>query len=358
VAANRHDPLAGAERRDSGTGGFSLYGESAIGFLQDLNSESTRQSMGLAGSVPDDVRVVQLRVHDGDDASCFNLNRAQRPRLLGIEPNELLRRGAFGFAEAAEKSRLTEAWSLLDLDLGENVVPAVGDYPTIVWALGKSLGDDLEYVDEKGQTFRLRLVGMLNGSILQGSLLISEEQFTKCFPSEDGYRTYLIDTPEDTAAEVAETLSFAMRDYGLALVPARQRLADFSTVEHTYLSIFQMLGGLGLIFGSIGLGLVVLRNLLDRRGELGMLRAVGFDKATLTRVVFYEHWGLMLCGLACGLAAALMAVGPALRSGGSQVPYFSLAMMVLAIALSGAVWVWLATKVAMGAKILEALRNE
>ncbi|UCG56968.1 MAG: ABC transporter permease [Phycisphaerales bacterium] len=358
VAANRHDPLAGSDRRDSGTGGFSLFGESAIGFLQDLNGESTRQSMGLADHLPDDVSVVQLKVHDGDDASCFNLNRAQRPRLLGVEPEKLLTRGAFGFADVADKSRLKEAWSLLDLDLGENVVPAVGDYPTVVWALGKSLGDDLEYVDEKGQTFRLRLVGMINGSILQGSLLISAPQFTKRYPSEDGYRMYLIDTPEDTAAEAAEKLSFAMRDFGLALVPAKQRLADFSTVEHTYLSIFQMLGGLGLVLGSIGLGLVVLRNLLDRRGELGMLRAVGFDKATLARVVFYEHWGLMLYGLACGSAAALMAVGPALRSGGSRVPYLSLATMVLAIALSGALWVWLAAKVAMGPKILEALRSE
>lgn len=358
VAANKHDPLANAAKRDSGTGGFSLYGESAIGFLHDLNTRSTRQSMGLGDAALDEVRVVQLRVHEGDDASCFNLNRAQRPRLLGVEPEKLLRRGAFGFADAADGARLQEAWSLLDLDLGQDVVPAVGDYPTIVWALGKSLGDDLEYVDEKGQTFRLRLVGMLNSSILQGSLLMSEEQFIKRFPSEDGYRAYLIDAPEDMAADAAEKLSFAMRDYGLALESAKQRLASFSAVEHTYLSIFQMLGGLGLVFGSIGLGLVVLRNLLDRRGELGMLRAVGFNKATLTKVVFYEHWGLMLFGLACGLVAALMAVTPALSSGGSQVPYLSLVMTVFAIALSGAVWVWLATKLALRAKILDALRNE
>jgi ABC-type lipoprotein release transport system permease subunit len=73
VGANKHDPLAHAERRDSGTGGFALFGESSIGVLDDLNSVSGRKSLGLEKEEFEDVKIVQLRVHDGDDASCFNL---------------------------------------------------------------------------------------------------------------------------------------------------------------------------------------------------------------------------------------------------------------------------------------------
>jgi len=382
VGANRHNPLAQAQRRDSGTGGFTLFGESTISILYDLNSPSGRQSMGLdtdvlgfrkAGSLQD-VQIVQLRVHDGDDASCLNLNRAQMPQLLGLQPDQLQKRGSFTFTKTIKtqdtrhktqdprpKSEVwspESGWDLLSENLGEHVVPAVGDYATVYWALGKSVGDELAYIDEKGRRFRLRLVGMLKNSILQGSLLISEDEFIKRFPSEDGYRVLLIDAPQDRTEAVAGELSVRLRDFGLALTPTIQRLAEFNAVENTYLSIFQLLGGLGLILASVGLGLVVLRNVLERRGELAMLQAVGFEKAELKRMVFYEHGGLLMGGLACGIIAAMVAVSPALKSPGAQIPYFSLVLTIAAIAISGIVWIWIATTFALSGKMLDALRNE
>jgi hypothetical protein len=380
VGANRHSPLAQAQRRDSGTGGFSLCGESAIGILHDLNSESGRQSVGLADSELEGVRIVQLRVNDGDDASCLNLNRAQRPRLLGVQPSQLQMRGAFMFTQARRRpppeqadtseganssrrrpepqSERKDGWNLLNNNYGEDVVPAIGDYQTIIWALGKSIGDELEYTDEKGRGFRLRLVGMLKNSILQGSLLIAEDEFVRRFPSEDGYRIFLVDVASDKAGAVAGIISTRLRDFGLALTPATQRLEEFSAVENTYLSIFQLLGGLGLILGSVGLGVVVLRNVLERRGELAMLRAVGFDKAALKRMVFYEHAGLLLCGLACGVVAGLVAVWPALKSTAWQVPYSSLLLTIAAIGISGVVWIRIASNFALSGEMLDALRNE
>ncbi|GAI56482.1 unnamed protein product, partial [marine sediment metagenome] len=226
-----HNPLAQAQRRDSGTGGFTLFGESAIGILYNLNSQPGQQSMGLDADVLQGVQMVQLRVHDGDDASCLNLNRAQTPRLLGLQPGQLQRRGSFTFTETIESAEKEQAWDLLNPGapgLGENVVPAVGDYATIYWALGKSVGDELDYIDEKGRKFRLRIVGMLKNSILQGSLLISEDEFVSRFPSEDGYRMFLIDTPENRAEYVAGELSARLMDFGLTLTPATQRLAQFN----------------------------------------------------------------------------------------------------------------------------------
>ncbi|MBW7992154.1 MAG: ABC transporter permease [Planctomycetes bacterium] len=358
VGANRHNPLAEAHKRDSGTGGFTLLGESSISILHDLSSPSGRQSMSLDDNVMEGVQIVQLRIHEGDDASCLNLNRAQMPQLLALQPNRLQQRGSFAFTKTIESDNGNKLWDLLNENLGDNVVPAVGDYATMYWALGKSVGDELDYIDEKGVKFRLRLVGMLKNSILQGSLIISEDAFIKRFPSEDGYRLLLIDAPQEKTEAVADLLSARMRDYGLALTPTTQRLAEFSAVENTYLSIFQLLGGLGLILGSLGLGLVVLRNVLERRGELAMLQAVGFDKTALKRMVFYEHGGLMVGGLACGIIASLVAVSPALKSPGAQIPYFSLVFTIAAIAASGLVWIRVATAFALSGKMLEALRNE
>jgi putative ABC transport system permease protein len=358
VGANRQDPTARAGQRHSGTGGFALYGESAIPVLYDLNTESGKKSLRLEPNELQSIEAVQMRVYEGDNASCLNLNRAQNPRLLGVDPEQLQKRDAFAFRETIDGAATEDAWRLLQRFKDPEVVPAIGDYPTIIWSLGKAVGDEIEYIDENGRKFRVRIVAMLESSILQGSLLISEDRFVDHFPSEEGYEVFLFDVPEGKAEQVSRKLAARLQDYGLALVSAEKRLQKFSAVQNTYLSIFQLLGGLGLVLGTIGLGLVVLRNILERRGELAMLKAVGFTKAKITRMVFYEHWGLLLAGLLFGLIAALLAVKPALASGGGRVPYVSLILVVAAIAVSGILWIRVATALALRGEMLDALRNE
>jgi hypothetical protein len=355
VGANRHDPLAEPQSRTSGTGGFALYGESAIGILYDLNSQAGRKELRLADNTLVDTGTVPFRLREGDDASCLNLNRAQQPRLLGVQWQALKKRDAFTFVAESVKGK---GWALLRAGADEGFVPAVGDEPTVKWALGKKVGDELEYTDETGRPFRVRIVGMLGSSVLQGSLVIAENEFTARYPSVDGYQVFLIDAPADRTDAVAQELSSGLRDYGLMVTPTKERLAVFGAVENTYLSIFAVLGSLGLVLGSIGLGLVVLRNMLERRGELAMLRAVGFDKRRLIRMVFYEHWPLCLMGLGWGVIAAVVAVIPALQSRGGQVPLVGLLVTIGAIGLSGAVWVWLAGTLALRGALLDALRHE
>ncbi|MEO1999253.1 MAG: hypothetical protein ABGZ17_28745, partial [Planctomycetaceae bacterium] len=61
----------------------------------DLNTSEGRTQLGLDPQVLGETRWVPLRVHDGDDASCLNLNRAQTPRLLGVDANQLSDRAQF-----------------------------------------------------------------------------------------------------------------------------------------------------------------------------------------------------------------------------------------------------------------------
>jgi len=358
VGANRYDPHEGAEQRSSGTGGFALFAESTLPVFQDLNSKQGQEKYGLNSDNLKGIKFVSLRVHDGDDASCLNLNRAQTPRLLGINPEELQARNAFTFVKTAEDSLKDTPWMLLKRDEIDDKVPAIGDDATITWALGKKIGDVLPYTDERGNTFNLRLVGAVANSIFQGGLLISEGDFIERFPSESGYRMFLIDAPWENVTEVSKTLSRALQDVGLEITPTAQRLAEFNTVQNTYLSIFQLLGGLALLLGSIGLGIVVMRNVMERRSEFALLRAVGFKKRSLRWLVLSEHWLLLLLGLACGVVAGLVAVLPALRSPGADIPYISLTLTLLAVAFSGLLWTWLATMLALRGPLLAALRNE
>jgi len=358
VAANRQDPGRNARRRESGTGGFALIAQTALPVLDDLNSPQGQAAFALSPRDLAGVAFVPIRVRDGDDASCLNLNRPQRPRLLGAPTGPLRARGAFTFAKTLAGAAGDDPWSLLDADDPGGAIPAVADEATITWSLGKRLGDTLEYTDEHGRPFRVRLVGAIAQSILQGSVLISEKQFLRRFPSAGGHRMFLIDAPPERTRQVAETLTRAMQDVGADLTPTGRRLAEFGQVQNTYLSIFAVLGGLGLLLGSAGVGIVLMRNVLERRGELALLRAVGLPRGALRRLVLVEHLALTLLGVGVGVVAGLVAVVPALRSPGAEVPYGLLAATLGAVALAGYVWTGLAAGVALRAPLLPALRSE
>jgi putative ABC transport system permease protein len=358
IGAFRLDAGRQAEERSSGTGGFALIGEASIPVAHNLNAESGRDFYGLSEARLANVSFVPLRVLEGEDASCLNLNRAQRPRLLGVNPAMLGERGAFTFNKILGESDDANPWLLLEKDYGPNVVPAIGDAASIQWALGKKVGDALRYLDAGGRVFDVKIVGTVANSILQGSLLIAERRFVERFPNEAGYRMFLIDAPSNQADELAGTLSRALRENGLEVTRARDRLQAFNAVQNTYLGTFQLLGGLGLLLGTFGLGVILLRNVFERRSELALLKAIGFRNPALRWLIVSEHAALLLLGLFVGVAAAVIAVLPALLGRGSDFPAAQLGATLGAVLICGLIWTAAAAAKALRAPLLESLRNE
>lgn len=369
LGAFRMDAQRGAWDRGSGTGGFAWIGETSLPVSQDLNTPGGLEAFGLGAKELPGLAFVGFRVRDGDDASCLNLNRAQRPRLLGVRPGDLAGRGAFTFVQEAEGAGAGKGhgWDRLTLPTGGVVAvaddgvpeyPAIGDAASIQWALGSRVGGLLEMKDERGRPFRLRLVGGVANSILQGSLVVDVAVFERLYPGESGQRWFLIDGPREGQEALAARLSRAMEDVGLELVPAAARLAQFHAVQNTYLSTFQVLGGLGLLLGSAGLGVVVLRNVLERRGELALLTAVGFPRPTVAGLILWEHSLLLGAGLGLGVLAAGVAVLPALTGAGAGRPPLSLAWTLLGVLLLGLGTTWAATRGATRGRLLDALRGE
>lgn len=361
IGVFRLDASRDALAKSSGTGGFQLLGESTLPIVHDLETKTGREFFSLSEQDLQGANVVSMRLRAGDDASCLNLNRAQKPRVLGVRPDDLESR--FKFASVGKGLDASRGWDLLrdwrkDLKPGETPeIPAIGDAASIQWALGQSVGGDIYYQTERG-TVRLKLIAGVANSILQGNLLIDEAAFQHHFPSESGYRFFLIDAPADRATNISARLTRALQDTGLELTSTVTRLAQFNAVQNTYLGAFQLLGGLGLLLGSAGLGMVVLRNVLERRGELGLLSAVGFSRSKLRRLLLWEHAALLGVGLAVGVAAAALAVLPALLSAERDFSWQSLAWTLLAVLLNGLVWTWLATRWALRGDPLTALRNE
>lgn len=332
------------DKATSGTGGFALIGESSLPIYEDLNTPAGRDAFGLDEDILKDVTIVPFRVRQGDDASCLNLNRAQKPVLVGVDPAKL--EGRFSFAGKGGWAGLNEP------------LQAVADQATAMWGLGLGIGDALDYQDASGATIQVKLQAMLAGSVLQGKMIISEQAFLASYPDVAGYRTFLIDAPADKIAEVSEHLTRQLEPRGLALESAKTRLETFMSVQNTYIGIFTILGGLGVLLGTAGLGILVARHVLERRGELGLMQALGFQSTSLRRLVLGEHVVLLLIGVLLGVLSALLAVFPTLAQGGSALPVPFLTALIAAIVVFGIVICWISVASAVRGRLIESLRRE
>ena len=334
--ANRHDAPPETE--------YAFVAESALPLHHNLNTPDGRFELGFSDNASELLsasEVIPFRVLPGEDVSCLNLYQPQKPQILGTSDVML---------DAAP-------WVGLHLMPAENgKIPAIGDEKSLRWILHHNPDDDFILQDEFGEPLHLELETIVN-SLFQSQLIISESNFTKYFPSQSGYQFFLIKTPLALREETAQVLEKTLGDYGFDLTSASARLASYRAVENTYISTFQSLGGLGVLLGTFGLALVLFRNIIERRGELATLRAFGFQRRLLSRMLFLESGFLLVIGMLIGIVAGLASIF-ASQGHLPAFPWFSLTITLLFIFGFGIIANVVAVAVALRSPLLATLKAE
>lgn len=344
-------------KNSSGTGGYKFFIKTSLPVVHDLNSEEGRKAYGLDPSLFKEVEFVQMRLSDGNEASCLNLNRVENPAILGVDFSKFAKRKSFSFNSLDAGIDSDDPWKELDIDTGYEI-PVVADNDVIMWIMGKKVGGKLEVNDENGKQYDLTLKGGLSNSIFQGYAVMSIKQFIRMYPSSSGAQVLLVDCPDILEKQIGTALQKAFSGLGAKIEPCRDRLRRFQKVENTYLSIFLVLGGLGLIIGAAGFGIVVIRNILERREELAIMYAVGFSRKVIRELLIIEHLILILFGvLSGGIAAGISAV-PAVISSRAPVPWNLVIGILAGIIICGICCVYAAALFAIKATPIKALRKE
>jgi ABC-type lipoprotein release transport system permease subunit len=341
----------------SGLGGYTLVAESLLPIAHDLGDASGREALGLPADPS--VRLDGFRLRPGDDASCLNLYQPSNPRILGVR-QAFIDRGRFAFRTSLASSDAERAnpWLLLAKAPPDGAVPVVADANSLTYVLHKAVGDTIEVPHSNGPV-RLRVVASLSDSLFQGELLMSEANFIALFPEHEGYRLFLGETTGRSVTDVATEIEDRLSAFGVDAVPAMDRLAEFHRVENTYLGTFQTLGGLGLLLGTIGLSAVLLRNVVERRRELALLAAVGYEPADIRLILLAESASLLVLGLVIGAAAAAVASAPAYIERGGRLPISVVGFTVVgAVLVAGLASTALAARAATRQPLLSALRSE
>jgi ABC-type lipoprotein release transport system permease subunit len=360
VAANRKDlSRANTTELRSGAGGFSLLARSDVPIMADLNTVAGREALGLPPEAAEEfarTKFFSFRMTAGDDASCLNIRRPTQPRVLGV-PDELIARGGFTFT--ALQQELKNPWPLLESEERSDVpIPAFADATSAEWVLHVGLGDEVRLTDASGNPVRLKIVGLLADSVFAGELLIGDAQFRRHFGRGSGCRFFLIETPPGQEAAAARALRENLGELGFDVRRTADVLAGYARVQNAYLATFETLGGLGLLLGTFGIVTVLLRSVVERRGELAMLLALGLRRRQVVAMIVIEHGILLLLGLAVGSSAALAAVLPHAVSTLADVNWLSLGGMLFACLMAGFLSCAFAAAASVRGELLPSLRSE
>ncbi len=105
-----------------------------------------------------------------------------------------------------------------------------------------------------------------------------------------------VDSPLRSKGIIAGASAIPVWDFYLDLISGNVRFLDF----------LQVFVSIGFLIGVLGLIVISLRNVAERRREIGMLRAIGFSRTQVVIVAIFEIFTLGLIGLIIGIIDGLL----------------------------------------------------
>ncbi|HQR07541.1 MAG TPA: FtsX-like permease family protein [Gemmatales bacterium] len=352
--------------KNSGTGGFLLVAETDVPLRTvPINKDEWKSLLGdRYESVAKQVELVSnlnwfgFRLRSGDDVSCLNLYQPTKPRVLGAT-DAFCHRGGFDVSLGVftmDKAIQANPWLYLATS---DILNLFIDDHTAQWVLQKEPRTKFSLNDETNQPREAFFAAVIKGSIFQSELVMSEANFRKLFPSEAGYRYFLIDTTPEKMNAVRNALEIIFGEsHGMTVQTTASKITLFHAVENTYLGTFQALGGLGLLLGTAGLAIVLLRNVEERKSELALLLAVGYSRKQVAWTIWSEVCWLVLMGLLIGCVSALVVVLPLITTATVMQLLFWLALVAILVPLVAIVSSLAGIRLALSTPLIPALRGE
>ncbi|MGA2407956.1 MAG: FtsX-like permease family protein [Bacteroidales bacterium] len=343
--------------RSGGTGGYLLWCENTIPLKEDLNTVSGRKTMGLDNDLLSKMSFVFIKRSSGNDASCLNLNHVTTPPLLGIDPSDFIVKKSFSFSKVFAKKGIGNPWNYLDLSPGNNTIYGIADQTVLDWGLKLKPGDTLILRAENGRPLNIIIAAGLQSSVFQGNVIIGKENFKRYFPSVSGSSVLLVDGDRLLTDLYKSTLTDRLENYGVNIEKTTDRLSSFYEVTNTYLSVFGVFGGLGMVIGIAGLGFVLLRNYDQRKREFALMLATGFQVKKIRRIILSEQMLILFAGVSSGIISALVATLPSIKNN-PDIPWLFMILMISAILITGLFTLLISVRSVTNDSLTESLKKE
>jgi putative ABC transport system permease protein len=238
------------------------------------------------------------------------------------------------------------------------------------YADDESLPDDL-YLrvedPESGRTKELRVIGVLESSAsFAGQIVTSQKTLEGLAGRPVPPQSYYFDLADGTnAAATARTLEKDFAKNGLQTELTAEVIRDSDATRRIVFLLLRGFMGLGLVVGICALGVITARSVVERRQQIGMMRALGFQRGQVRFAFLIESSFVALLGLGFGVALGLAFSGTLIdniREGFPgmeyRVPWSALVLVIVVGYVASLVTTYLPARQASKVYPAEALRYE
>src|SRR5215211_7276733 len=160
---------------------------------------------------------------------------------------------------------------------------------------------------DSGKTRTLRVIGVLGSSAyFAGDIVTSQSTLEGLAGRSVPPQTYYFDLGGRVdAAATAKTLEKDFAQNGLQTQVTAQIIRDNDATRRIVFLLLRGFMGLGLVVGIAALGVIAARSVVERRQQIGMMRALGFQRGQVRLVFLIESSFIALLGIGVGVALGL-----------------------------------------------------
>jgi putative ABC transport system permease protein len=219
-----------------------------------------------------------------------------------------------------------------------------------------------------GATQPVEIVGVFTASVsgLYWGLFLNEEPFDAVFGDPIVSRHLVQVADGADASAIAQEIESTLLYQGVQAESLRQIIDDQQALSRGFNYVLQGFMGLGLLVGIAAVGVIAFRTVVERRQQIGMLRAIGYTRAQIALSFVMESSFITLMGVLSGIALALLLARQLLGSEGFQefgitgyyIPWVEVIAIGLFAFLASLIMTIIPSRQASSVPIADALRYE
>ena len=196
-------------------------------------------------------------------------------------------------------------------------------------------------------------------------IYVNEETYTSVFGAPDYQRTYIDLKDGVNANGAARGIEAALATDGVQTDSIQKLIDDTAAQDRVFTRVFQAFMALGLFVGIAALGVIAFRSVVERRQQIGMLRAIGYQTNTVALTFVLESTFVALMGILSGVVGGVVVSRNLFTTGQFAgeaatfvIPWVEILAFVAVAFVVSLAMTWLPSRSAARVPVAEALRYE
>jgi putative ABC transport system permease protein len=240
----------------------------------------------------------------------------------------------------------------------DGIPPGNGSYdaPTIVVRDSNS-----------GETRAVKVIGIISFGASSNfyGVFLGETAFGEVFGDPEQTTHYVAVTDPGNAEEVADGIEAALVTSGAQAASLQEIADENNALSRGFLYLMQAFMGLGLLVGIAAVGVIAFRTVVERRQQIGMLRAIGYKKNQVALSFLLESSFVTFLGVTSGILlgiwlAYFLVTGDDFPAEGQRfyIPWLEITIVGVFTMVASMLMTWIPSRQAASVPTAEALRYE